>query len=301
VFVDHCNRRHALYLISPNARELSAMTEAVQPTVPLGIYTHIEKTAGTSVREVLEKEIGTTSLYLYSPIAKRFVQAKYGRPETSPLLNVIRLGLAYPIVQPLYMSVYPRLFAAATRRILQKGSIDIPDEARVIFGHFRADQLDALLKARPTIRAVTIREPLCRLRSHYDHWRRTKGQSDWRRQVPYDPAMTFEDFATLPQMQNFQTQALGTMRLQNFDVVGVTESIEQSIACFFQHLLREHVINSATPKAVHMTHYNRTPRRRMTNTASLSSSTLTFLRKFHVDDYELYAQAKALSLRAEIR
>lgn len=277
------------------------MTEAARSTVPLGIYTHIEKTAGTSVRDTLERGIGTTSLYLYSPIANRFVQAKYGRPETSPLLNVIRQGLAYPIVQPLYMSVYPTLFAAATRRILQKGSIDIPGEARVIFGHFRADQFDILFKARPTIRAVTIREPLSRLRSHYDHWRRTKGQSDWRMRIPYDPSMTFDDFATLPQMQNFQTQALGTMELQAFDVVGVTESIEQSIACFFQHLLREHVIDSVAPKALHMPHYNRTPQRRMTSTASLGTSTIAFLRKFHADDYELYVQARALSMRSEMR
>lgn len=273
------------------------MTEVAHSTAPLGIYTHIEKTAGTSVRKRLESTIGTANLYLYSCCTKQFVQAKYGRPETSALLDKVRLGLAYPILQPIYMRIYSKAFDCATRRISEHGSASIPREASVVFGHFRADQFDPDIRCRPTVRAVTIREPLSRLRSHYDHWKRTRGKSDWSIQIPYDSAMSFESFAMLPQLRNFQMRALGKMSIRDFDVIGITENIEESVAYFFRLLLQEQILSFLSPKAFQLAYYNRTPQSRRTDTAFISANTLASLRKFHSDDYDLYAEARELSTR----
>jgi hypothetical protein len=265
------------------------MGEVTTPSIaPLGIYTHIEKTAGTSVRDALERAVGTSGLYLYS-----------GRPGTSPFLDKMMMGLSYPVTRALLAGPYSRLHNVATRRMLAKGSENIPSDASVVMGHFIADQFDEALGERSSIRAVTLREPLSRLISHFDDWKRLKGHHDWRVQVPYDPDLKFEDFATLPQMQNYQLRALGRLGLEDFDVVGVTESVDQSVGQFLG-LLAEAGTISGVPGAetLHISRYNRSPRSRKTNLEALSPSTIQSIRQFHAEDIDLYAQAVAISSSA---
>jgi hypothetical protein len=263
----------------------------------LGIWTHIEKTAGTSVRGTLERAVGTSSLYLYSTAGNSFSQAKDGAPSTSPVLDrALMFGFSNPVTRKPLASLYSRYHAAAVRRMLDRGSTEVPSDASVIMGHFVADQFDEQLGDRPKVRAVVLRDPLERMASHYDHWKRYKGHSIWRVNVPYDPTMSFEDFATLPVMQNYQLQALGRLGLEDFDVVGVAETVDQSVRQFL-HLLAEAGTIAFVPEAhdAQIGHLNRTPQGAKTSVETLGSAALQSIRAFHAEDIELYAQAQAMA------
>ena len=164
-------------------------------------------------------------------------------------------------------------------------------------GHFVADQFDEQLSDRPKIRAVVLRDPLERMASHYDHWKRYEGHSIWRVNIPYNPSMSFEDFATLPEMRDYQLQALGRLGLEDFDVVGVTETVDQSVGQFLQ-LLAEEGTMPIVPEAhdVQLGHLNRTPQGTKTNVETLGSAALQSIRAYHAEDIELYAQAQAMAL-----
>jgi hypothetical protein len=276
------------------------MSETVTTLPPLGIWTHIEKTAGTSVRGTLEQAVGNSSLYLYSAAGNSFSQAKDGAPSTSSVLDrALMLGFSNPVTRKPLVSLYSRYHSSAVRRMVARGTAEVPSDASVIMGHFRADQFDEALGDRHAIRAVVIREPIARMASHYDHWKRYEGHSVWRVQVPYDPTMSFEGFATLPEMQNYQLQALGRLGLEDFDVVGVTEHVDQSVGQFLR-LLAEAGTISSVPEAqdIQLGHYNRTPQGTKTNLESLGGTALQAIRAFHAEDIELYAQAGAISASA---
>jgi hypothetical protein len=266
--------------------------------VTLGIWTHIEKTAGTSVRGTLEQAVGNTSLYLYSAAGSSFSQAKDGAPSTSSALDrALMFGFSNPVTRRPLVSLYSRYHAAAVRRMVARGNPVVPSDASVIMGHFVADQFDEQLGDRPKIRAVVLRDPLERMASHYDHWKRYEGHSIWRVNIPYNPTMPFEDFATLPEMQNYQLQALGRLGLEDFDVVGVTETVDQSVGQFLQ-LLAEAGTIPFVPEGhdVQIGHLNRTPQGTKTNVESLGGAALQSIRAYHAEDIELYAQAQAMSL-----
>jgi hypothetical protein len=180
--------------------------------------------------------------------------------------------------------------------MLDRGSTEVPSDASVIMGHFVADQFDEQLGDRPKVRAVVLRDPLERMASHYDHWKRYKGHSVWRVNVPYDPTMPFEDFATLPAMQNYQLQALGRLGLEDFDVVGVTETVDQSVWQFLQLLAEAGTIPFVPDtKDVQLGHLNRTPQGAKTSAETLGSATLQSIRAFHAEDIELYTRAQAMA------
>ena len=289
-----------LFLIK-KASILVFMSETVSspPELPLGVFTHIEKTGGISVRNSLERAMDGPGLYLYSPLADRFMEAEDGRPDTSPLFDVIKAGLAYPFLRTALIRLHDRHLSAVTDRIVETGSVGIPDEAKVILGHFQADQFDDEIQERPTVQAVVIREPLERARSHYDHWRRTRGNSDWRVLIPYDPRMSFEDFASLPDMQNFQSQALGQRELKDFDVVGLTEAATEFVSRFLRVLTQAKIISPDLSSAPSTKRYNRTPSNSLTHVETIHGNTLRYLQQINADDYDLYAQAIELSTRQQ--
>lgn len=270
------------------------------PPATLGIWTHIEKAAGTSVRGTLEQAVGTSSLYLYSAAGNSFSRAKDGAPSTSSVLDkALMLGFSNPVTRKPLFSLYSRYHAAAVRRMVTRGNPEVPGDASVIMGHFVADQFDEQLGDRPKIRAIVLRDPLERLASHYDHWKRYEGHSIWRVNIPYNPTMSFGDFATLPEIQNYQLQALGRLGLEDFDVVGITETVDQSVGQFL-HLLAEAGTIPPVPaeQGIQVGHYNRTPQGTKTNPEALGNTALQAIRTFHSEDIELYAQASALSAGA---
>ena len=61
--------------------------------------------------------------------------------------------------------------------------------------------------------------------SHYLHWQRSNGATDFRTNIPYS-RIAFEQFAMLEPLQNYQSQALADVPLESFDLVGTTERLD---------------------------------------------------------------------------
>lgn len=266
----------------------------MQERQKIGEFVHIPKTAGTSVRSAIEHNVGPEGVYIYSPQVDRLVPSSSNLlPQTSNMIEAVRWGITNPLLGPLLLRVYPLIDSINKGRIRKRyPNLEIPDKAKVIFGHFSANKFDELLTHEP-IRGVIIRDPLERMRSHYDHWKRNKGKADWGIDVQYDSNMTFEQFALLSQLQNYQTQALAGMDIHTFDVVGITEDTEEFIQTFLGRLRQEGLINSEQTE-IHQRRLNTTSPRRKTPTQNLDQKFLELFRQFHSEDYDLYEKAKEI-------
>ena len=97
---------------------------------------------------------------------------------------------------------------------------------------FEADHFDALID-KP-FRTVVFRDPLDRMISHYKYWKESRGVTNHRVNIPFEPETTFTKFASSKCMQNFQTAAMGSLRIEDFDVVGVTQSLQLFINRFLE-------------------------------------------------------------------
>jgi len=258
-------------------------------------FVHIPKTAGTFVRSAFESNIGPDHLYIYTPQMDRLVPSSSNLlPQTSGLIELVRQGIRHPLFGPLLLAVYPLVDTINKNRIKRRyPKLEVPDEATVIFGHFKADKFDGLLAQEP-IRGIIIRDPLERMASHYDHWTRNHGKADWGVDVPYAPNITFEQFALLPQLQNFQTQALAGRDIHSFDVVGVTEHTEEFIYTFLTRLQQEGL---TSPDQIAI------PRRRLNTTPKEQKTRLEQLDEGFIDVFSAYpnnpAARKAIKPQAK--
>ncbi len=258
-------------------------------------FVHIEKTAGTVVRSAIESNVSLDDLYIYSPQADRLAASSSNlQPQTSEMLERLREGIANPLIGPLLLRMYPFVNNITKSRMLRLyPQLEIPDNAKVIFGHFTANQFDDLLDGEP-IRAIMIRDPLERMRSHYDHWSRNYGYADWRVNIPFDRSLTFELFAMLPQLQDYQTQALSGLDIGSFEFVGVTEDTDEFIRRFLEGL-REKDFTISEQLVFPTRRLNTTPINRKTPLADLNEEFVRRFSEFHAQDYYLYAQAKIIS------
>jgi hypothetical protein len=262
------------------------MSEAT-PTI--GLVVHIEKTAGTSVRKALETAVGKRAVAVYHPAADRLSRSSDElRPKDKRKVDPIFKLFSHPLLEPWRPMLYPltaRVYDARVR--LRYGELAIPKDTKLIFGHFAADKFDGLVQ--DPLRAVILREPYERMYSHFAHWHRNRGASDWRVKVPFDPNMTFQRFALLPEMQSYQSQALGGIPLTEFDVVGTTNDV----GSYTTRLLGALSTAGICPPQPEVTV-------RRLNTASASGTSIApaddleymrSFRAFHEADYAIYDQA----------
>lgn len=98
----------------------------------------------------------------------------------------------------------------------------------VVQGHFLATRFDSQLPG--ALRSAVLREPLQRMISHYLYLKQREGHVDFRIMTPYDPSMSFAEFVSIPELFNYQTQALGGLSIKHdFDIVGITENMDTFI------------------------------------------------------------------------
>ncbi len=248
---------------------------------------HIEKTAGTSVQDLLESVLGKDKVLIYNPIADTLTRASDLRVQrTNPVHDALRLKIASSPLAPIINKTY-RLLAYGMLKTKIIEISNLPGDFLAIHGHFAANRFDKQL-VNP-LATVVVRDPLERMESQYVHWQRTKGVTEWRVRIPFDPSITFERYALLSELQNYQTQALGGKNLDSFTVVGVTEELDT----FAQELLNcLQSARLASPKQdFGIKRLNRTPNFRQ----SPPIYEQDFLRQFkrqHEADYLLYEQAK---------
>ena len=245
------------------------------------IHTHIEKTAGTSLLKFFENTVGKKNIAFYDPTTDSIIRVSdLGVSPSNDLIDKLQLKsyAFWPYAKQFYFKV----------RSSKRYAKSIPDNIAIVHGHFSANRFDTMLP--DVIRTVVIRDPLKRMHSHYDHWKRAKGRNQWRIMVPYDSHMTFEKFALLPEMQNYQKQALAGKDLKSFDLVGVTERLDTFTQAFYNVLVKEgYVKKNALSTTIEKLNLHRK------NHQVKTSMFEEVFKKFHKEDYELYKKALTLA------
>ena len=214
----------------------------------------------------------------------------------------MRRALAAPVVGAAIATVWAgsdRAYRGTIRR--KYPELEVPEDAKVISGHFVADQFDTLLsdRDREPVRGIMLREPLDRMISHYNYWSRDRGGDDWRVLVPFKRMRRgqafqqyFEEFAMLPELQNHQASAMGDLDLAQFDVVGVTEHLGEFTEAFLRRLAQEGLTVSGQKRDFPTFHLNSNHVKRRIRRSDLSDEFKASFREHHARDYELYEQAK---------
>lgn len=242
------------------------------------VNVHIEKTAGTSLLKFFEHTVGKEHIAFYDPITDSLTK-----------VSDLPISPANELVDKWQLKSYafwPALKKAYYTINAKKNQVNVDDIA-IVHGHFTANRFDTLFPN--SLQTVVIRDPLARMHSQYDHWKRAKGRSQWRVMVPYDETMTFEDYAMLPSIRNYQVQALAGKELATFALVGVTERLNAYTTTLYHLLLLENFIIADMPLRI-----EKLNQKKQEHEMKRSGFEKDFA-FFHKDDYMLYKQAKSLS------
>ncbi len=202
------------------------------------ISIHIERTGGTSLHSEYEKLYGPEHVLIYSVLTGKLLRAS--DMPVSPANESLSKAKAFvertailKIFYRLYLSIVDKFQNAFPWLELD----EIPEDIAVIHGHFSPDLFAELIPTSFT--SVVLREPLGRMISQYRHWQRAGGDMGFRIKVPDDPDMTFEEYAFREAFTNFQTRALGSMSLDEFDLVGITSQLDKFVARLKGELITE--------------------------------------------------------------
>ena len=159
------------------------------------ISLHLPKTAGTAFASVLAKAWPQRTIIDY---------------DDEPLHN-------------------PR-WMVSCRAFFKRRDAAVPP-GHVIHGHFLAQKYALVPNARY---AVWLRDPVDRLRSHYDYWHREFDPTSAGRLhcKMIEQGWSFERFALGPEVRNLYAFFLWRFPLARFDFVGITEFYNQDLQCF---------------------------------------------------------------------
>ncbi len=134
-----------------------------------------------------------------------------------------------------------------------------------------------------------IRDPIERLASHYNYWKRTYDPATARplHRRCIEEGWSLERFYFSPEIQNLYTQYLWGFSLQRFDFVGVFEHREEDYRYFQEQILQE-------PLPMYAENVNpyRSERKYVTDPVMRKR-----LEIFHSGDMELYYLALAMRER----
>ena len=236
------------------------------------VHVHIEKTAGTTIKSLYNREYGADNVWGYSAsegryrsLGKKFFDIDSRRQQEMRA----RLFRDVPHLARIGQLV---LNSLPSHKALQVE--EVRDVAKVIIGHFTFDQVSEYLDPAQFSYRTIVRHPLQRMLSHYDFLlRRSVPRSKMRVAALDANALSFEDFSLQSSVQNYQSQAVG-MRLDQYGLVGVVDHMDAFLAEAGLLSLGETAprINKSPVK---------TPRK-------LSSSFMNDFETFHTQDYELY-------------
>lgn len=253
---------------------------------------HIERTGGTSLQALLELLVGKENLLLYNPLTDRLTRdSEMKLQRTNHFHDAIRSKVTNTPLQAIINRAYYILMPG----FFQSNSIAVADlpttSYNTIHGHYRADRFDEFIEN--PLMAVVIRDPLDRMVSLYNHWRRTKGIAERRVIPPFNPTVSFEEFSLSPILQNYQVNALGGKDLSKFNFVGVTEALDLFGVTLANGLYREEFIASVPAGITKMRQISVAPK---VNKPPYPPSYVPVFQSFHSDDYLLYKQAESRAL-----
>ncbi|MDE2025030.1 MAG: hypothetical protein KGJ07_00890 [Patescibacteria group bacterium] len=254
------------------------------------VSTHIAKAGGTSIQGLYEKALGRDQIAIYlEPLDQLRRGSQYPFSKASPFTDWLK---STALDSPFYPQAKDLAIWLGSLRNPPTG-LDIPEGVRVLHGHFSADRFDSIIE--DPLRSIVLREPLERTRAAYDHWRRAKGRTEWLNNLPFDPTVTFEDYALSEKLQNYQAQAISGKTLSAFDVVGVTDDLESFGNKLLELFIQEGWCDRSVIGNVSIPNFNRTPSRRKTSVPQPNTNFAEEFRRFHNEDYQLYHEARRIA------
>lgn len=185
---------------------------------------HIEKTAGRSKRKLLLDAYGSDRVMHYNCASNRFVRAdkRLIKTETShqeKLRNTASNRASFPIIK---MGFLAAQWLEGQRGIKPE---ELPNqEYDVVTGHITGSHIAQYIKPEESTYTSVLREPMNRAYSHFLHWQRTRGLAQFKVMPKYDDTMSFQEFALLPEMHNYQTRSLD-IDPGRFAVIGVWHAL----------------------------------------------------------------------------
>ena len=246
---------------------------------------HIEKTAGTSLEAWWMELFGPEKILIYNAYIDRLLLGtSFAGKRTNPFINSVREKLGGTPLYSMIQKALAHSLKAREEDYLQPEALNKVPNIEVIHGHFSANRFDAIFpNAQST---VVFREPLQRMISHYEHWQRAEGRMTHRIRVPYNKRLSFQQFALLPELKNYQTQALGGKKIDDFWVVGTTEKLGN----FMQKVIESGNFSHSVPNKS-STHFNKSPRKLSGDQLGLTFSFVKEFERQHEQDYQLFELA----------
>lgn len=242
---------------------------------------HIEKTGGTSFENWLMAVYSPERVLVYSAVTDTMIRGTQLKLD-NPLVDKVRARLSETALMPLVHRLAIGYLKLNTKRHIQIEDID-NYRADAIYGHFVADRFDGILPNQYS--TVFFREPLDRAISHFLYWRRLHGNVNHRVRPKYSSKITFSDFASIPEMQNYQTKALGRRTIDDFDLVGVTEKLNG----FCVQLVEQRGMNLET---VNLTYLNVTKNKKSHDTLGVDQGFKEWFYQLNNLDLENYDIAR---------
>jgi len=248
------------------------------------LSTHIEKNAGSSGAKFIGTELFPPErMYIFKPRTMDFIRydevmQEKGSSAKRSIKHLLILSGLFPYIKyfiPIPKDPYTHYSAEYV--------FSLPSAAK--HGHFRADQFDHMLST-PHVTMVLVRHPKQRMESWYRYLRASHGPVNQRIPIEITPWMTFPKFALHPELANWQTNALGSKTLRDFDFVGVTERMPEALAQLRRMFHLPDKPATETPHVNRSVYYARSVR--------MSPVVEEEFRSLHAADYRLYEEANRL-------
>jgi hypothetical protein len=234
------------------------------------IQIHIEKTGGICLQDLYIKKYPEEKILwynvrddLFAPINIR--TANYTKDwQLKPYAFVSR---RLPMIR--HLLIWIRTF------LRMRNSVElnnIASQASVVIGHFPVNKLLDYLPPDQHEYRVVMRHPLNRMWSHFNYFMAHKGDVGHRVIPKYKQTMTFEEFALLQEMKNYQLGAMGN-DLSIYKHIGITEK--------FDLFAQQAGLLDKNDTAPQVNSFHR-------EMPEPSKEFLESFEKFHALDYELY-------------
>ncbi len=183
------------------------------------VNVQIEGNTNSSFLNDLGNIYGAEHVLVYKVSLKKFI--RLSDLTQSPTSSLLKMGKGL-LENTLFFnnnSDAKELEAPEQNRLYTRK--ELPSDTAAVLGQFVPSHIKGIFD-NPFI-SIILKDPLERMISLYEQWKKLKGETDWRINVPYDKDLGFTDFVYQDGFLNFQSKCLGNRRLGDYDLVGVAE------------------------------------------------------------------------------
>ena len=183
------------------------------------VSVQIEGTTNSSFLTELGNIYGSERVLVYQLSKKKFYRLSEF-PHT-PGASILKIGKDLLENAPLINQILPENGGTDLDPDGGYSRRNLPRDTAVVHGHFTPSLFRGILDN--PFSSIILRDPLDRIIALYEEWQRLNGKVDWRVKLPYKKSISFNEFALAEEFINFQSKSLGSQRLGDYDLVGVTE------------------------------------------------------------------------------